>query len=127
MKICATAGVTISIALLAFPAASEVMGQGVGITDSCGSVVQAFKRHAPGTEWVYRGELYPTESTNYMTWVQGYITAENFHRDEPNQIRVDRAGVAGWIENYCRKHPTQLLLHATMEFIRTTPTPKTAR
>lgn len=92
---------------------AQVYGQGVAMTDSCGAFVSAVQKNDPGEEWVMPdGTHYATMAYLYMTWVAGYLTAENMHRTQERQIRVDRDGLAGWLKIYCEKHPAQTIQQA---------------
>jgi hypothetical protein len=52
--------------------------------------------------------------SSYATWLTGYITAVNELTPDTYSITglTDLEGVLGWVENYCKKNPTDLFFDA---------------
>ncbi|SEJ99784.1 hypothetical protein [Achromobacter sp. NFACC18-2] len=107
---------------VSFAGQAQIIGHGVGVHDSCGSFLSAFKKAGPDRAIrLGNGETYPTMTNHYMAWVQGFVTATNMTRPDNGQIDTDREGLAGWIKNYCEKHPEQTLNMATIALVRALP------
>jgi hypothetical protein len=70
---------------------------------------------ATGVTWA-DGRTYFAEGSHYVTWAQGFISAANLF-DRRLDIRVDNAGIDGWLRRWCEQHPADGFGQAVKAFI----------
>jgi hypothetical protein len=105
------------IAALWAGTANAVTAIGLGI-ESCGSWTEARRTRA---------------SFGHQQWVVGFISGVAGALSNDLFEGKDAEGVWGWLDNYCRAHPLEILAVATAELINTiqpktfTPLSRTGR
>src|SRR4051794_18486021 len=94
--------------LMAVTTASQAqvraLGPGVGV--SCNVWLEA--RSDPEGPLVF----------GLLSWVLGYITGAAVYGSVGDVLRdTDLDGVATWLDNYCRAHPTEYLVEGARRFV----------
>lgn len=96
-----------------------VLGEGGSV--SCGTFIEALAAGAPNLAMTWNGVKYPNQATEYMAWINGYITGVNLAALRPGKEQVnpvDEKAILIWVKNYCTKRPTATLADAAGAFVR---------
>jgi hypothetical protein len=87
--------------------------------DSCATFIsaQADVRLGDEVRLTWRGRNYFSDGSHYVSWAAGFISAANVF-DHRLDIRVDPAGIDGWLRRWCEQHPADSFETAVETFVR---------
>ena len=107
-----------SIALMNTTAkANNVLIFGEG-SESCGSFLQAMSDDEPNTALMHNGKKYVAPSTNFGTWIMGWLSAINYSAPkEQMQIKTDYLGAMMSVKKRCEEHPERSVVWAVQDFV----------
>lgn len=79
----------------------------------------SFRVIGPGTascgEWTAERQKDSTIAVAFAVWVEGFVTATEIAHPiiVPGVRHTDSAGMAAWIDNWCRVHPLEDIANAS--------------
>jgi len=87
-------------------------------TDSNGSyVVIGFGNKSCGA---YLDARKLDDDAGFAGWLSGFLSARNYDEDRTYDLlgRTDLWGAMAWLENYCRRNPTDPFVHGVNELVK---------
>jgi hypothetical protein len=81
---------------------------------SCGTFVEAVERNNLLRQTNDPFGFRDPEAAALMSWIEGFISGENYVEAKLAGQRTDPASRYRWVENYCRGHPLDDLTEAAL-------------
>jgi len=89
---------------------------GFGV-DSCGNLLQAFTRNPPGYVLESEGQIFYTQTSAYIQWINGYVSSHSVRHGAPTKD-FEMDGMVMWVKKYCEDNPTDQIFKAASAFTK---------